>query len=345
MASQYDPALVSAYNDFQTSNYVAFATTAWIFYESLITFDSETRLFWTKRLTGASVMFFVARYTTLAYAFVNLVGTLYTTISDERCNELAKATYALGCIRYIPFATFAGMRTLALTRSWTLATIVLVFSLAPAAVNFTQLGLGVTGMVVPIFGCSVLFTITLSGAVICTAVSRTGAIIGDFLLVAITWRRLAKGPIRNERGSLVAVVIWNGILYFSVLFVLNVLHLGITLSSLIGNPAGGISFVTNFTDPVTSILICRFLIDLQQASIQDMHLGSRGPLGSQTTATNMTSLDFTRAMGAMGSVVLPDEVADEIDDVNTSLAETKCDTIAEEHELTNRAPLALGTPE
>ncbi|KAI0698048.1 hypothetical protein C8T65DRAFT_742954 [Cerioporus squamosus] len=331
MTSQYDPALVSAYNNFQTSNYVAIATTAWIFYESLITFDFETRLFWTKRLSGASAMFFVAS-----------------------CNEIAKATYALGCIRYIPFAAFAGMRTLALTRSWPLAVIVLAFSLAPAAVNFTQLGLGVTGTVEPIFGCSVFFTITLTGAMYVasisklipapaltstgTAVSRTGAIIGDFLLVAITWHRLAKESIRNElakRGSLVSVVIWNGILYFSVLFVLNVLHLGITLSSLIGNPAGGISFVTNFTDPLTSILICRFLIDLQQASVQDMHLGSGEPLGSQTIATNMTSLNFTRGMGALGSVVMPDGVEDETGSV---APETKYEPgPAGEHELANRA--------
>ncbi len=89
----------------------------------------------------------------------------------------------------------------------------------------------------------------------------------------------------------------------------------------------------------TSILICRFLIDLQQASIQDMHLGSRSPLGSQTTATNMTSLDFTRAMGAMGSVVT-DEAEDETN-VDPSLAETKFEptgaTTAEDHEVENRA--------
>ncbi len=112
--------LLSTHHDLsQTSNYVAFATTgtvavrsvrncslkshnlnpAWLFYESLITFDSEAHLFWTKRLTGASAMFFVARYTTLAYALVNLLGTLDVTISDEvrllSCDGCHKVTFDL----------------------------------------------------------------------------------------------------------------------------------------------------------------------------------------------------------------------------------------------------------
>lgn len=88
---------------------------------------------------------------------------------------------------------------------------------------------------------------------------------------------------------------------------------------------------------ITSILICRFLIDLQQASVQDMHLGSLGPLGSQTVATNMTSLDFTRTMGVFGSVVMPDELEDETENVTPSLAATNYEpTAAEQHELESR---------
>ena len=42
-------------------------SSALIFYEYSITFSDETRLFWTKKITGAVVLFFANRYITLAY--------------------------------------------------------------------------------------------------------------------------------------------------------------------------------------------------------------------------------------------------------------------------------------
>ncbi|RPD56999.1 hypothetical protein L227DRAFT_578417 [Lentinus tigrinus ALCF2SS1-6] len=248
-------------------------------------------------------------------------------MSDESCTKIFRTWYAFRNILNIPCAVFAGMRALALTRNRALSAIILVFSLAPPIVNFTQQGLGAGATAEPIFGCSAYFNTTLTGAVICTVVSRAGAIIGDFLLVAITWRKLARGSIRTElakhQGSLASIMMWNGVLYFSVLFILNVLHLSITLSSLIGNPNGGISYVTDFTDPMTAILIWRFLFDLQQASLQDVNLDSSGDLGSHTTASYVTSLNFAQAMGmgAMGSVVVPD---------GFSVAETNHDLLVTE---------------
>ena len=35
------------------------------FYDFLITFGDESELFWKKRVTGASVLFFVSRYLTI----------------------------------------------------------------------------------------------------------------------------------------------------------------------------------------------------------------------------------------------------------------------------------------
>ncbi|RPD71710.1 hypothetical protein L226DRAFT_525106 [Lentinus tigrinus ALCF2SS1-7] len=302
MASQYDPTVVSDYNNFP-----------------------EVHLFWKKRLTGASVMFLLVRYTTLAFAVVYLIISICTTMSDEGCTKIFRTWYAFRNILNIPCAVFAGMRALALTRNRALSAIILVFSLAPPIVNFrvrqTQQGLGAGATAEPIFGCSAYFNTTLTGAVICTVVSRAGAIIGDFLLVAITWRKLARGSIRTElakhQGSLASIMMWNGVLYFSI-----------TLSStvvlqLIGNPNGGISYVTDFTDPMTAILIWRFLFDLQQASLQDVNLDSSGDLGSHTTASYVTSLNFAQAMGmgAMGSVVVPD---------GFSVAETNHDLLVTE---------------
>ena len=42
-------------------------TSALIFFEYLLTFDQELRLFWGKKLTGAVALFFINRYTTIIY--------------------------------------------------------------------------------------------------------------------------------------------------------------------------------------------------------------------------------------------------------------------------------------
>ena len=64
---------------------------------------------------------------------------------------------------------------------------------------------------------------------------------------------------------------------------------------------------------MTCIFIWRLLIDLQQACLKDVKLDSHDNfLSSHTVVSNLTSLNFNRAMGmdAMGSVVMPNEIED-----------------------------------
>ena len=58
-------------------------TSALIFFEYLITFDQEARLFRGKKLTGAVALFFVNRYTTIIYTIyyilTNMVPATWAT--------------------------------------------------------------------------------------------------------------------------------------------------------------------------------------------------------------------------------------------------------------------------
>ena len=49
---------------------------ALIFFEYLLTFDQEVRLFWGKKLTGAVVLFVINRYTTLIYTIYSMLMAL-----------------------------------------------------------------------------------------------------------------------------------------------------------------------------------------------------------------------------------------------------------------------------
>ena len=61
-----------------TESYVCthyLTTSVLIFFEYLLIFDQEVRLFWGKKLTGAVALFFANRYTTIVY-------TIYSVLVD-----------------------------------------------------------------------------------------------------------------------------------------------------------------------------------------------------------------------------------------------------------------------
>ncbi|KAH9893628.1 hypothetical protein C8Q73DRAFT_541387 [Cubamyces lactineus] len=93
-------------------------------------------------------------------------------------------------------------------------------------------------------------------------------------------------------------------LNISALLILNGLHLALTLLSQDITAQQAVSLVPLFTDPLTVIIICRFLLALQSANVKitgqetaDSQLGRGGEYGG--------SLRFAELaiMGSMGGVV------------------------------------------
>ncbi|KAI0689082.1 hypothetical protein C8T65DRAFT_673682 [Cerioporus squamosus] len=172
----------------------------------------------------------------MLYVILNTI-TSSPKLSAESCNLIVKAGLTVDNLQYIAPAFFAGLRAFALTKNRVASLLIFLLSLAPFAVNLFQYHLGISGVLIPGAGCGETYSITEAEVIILTAVSRAGSIISDFLLVMATWRNLRTSPIlaelsRGTRASLASVMLWNGSLYFIILFVLNVLHLGFTLSSV-----------------------------------------------------------------------------------------------------------------
>ncbi|KAI0698064.1 hypothetical protein C8T65DRAFT_742968 [Cerioporus squamosus] len=154
MSSQFDPEIVDFYDSYRTAEFVYLASITLIVYDYLVTLESEHELFWRRKVTGASALFFAARYTTLLYVLLSVVNfTISRTISDEclpqSCDMLLKAYVVVQTCQYLPWAAilipaFAGMRAYALSRKWTIFVAILVLSLAPFAVNLTNFALGMS---------------------------------------------------------------------------------------------------------------------------------------------------------------------------------------------------------
>ncbi|KAI0674558.1 hypothetical protein C8Q78DRAFT_989459 [Trametes maxima] len=109
-----------------------YSAAALVLYDHLITFDAEVKLFWTHKLSGASILFFVIRY----FALMNytLIGTIATAVpvSDYVCGNLIRATFAINVLQYIPWGAMSALRVLALSRmNWMLSAVVFLLSEAP----------------------------------------------------------------------------------------------------------------------------------------------------------------------------------------------------------------------
>ncbi|KAI0640958.1 hypothetical protein C8Q79DRAFT_425241 [Trametes meyenii] len=144
-----------------------------------------------------------------------------------------------------------------------------------------------------------------------TLLSRASLIVSDLVVIAVTWAtmyrssRLVRGVVRGPTFH--QVMLQNGSIYFVVLVSLNALHITLTALS-IKLPLASESYVTTFIDPVTSILISRFLLNLRETSEQPevqgassfnadggyspelpSFLGSLGPTHSAPEPTERTS--------------------------------------------------------
>ncbi|KAI0705302.1 hypothetical protein C8T65DRAFT_652958 [Cerioporus squamosus] len=97
-----------------------------------------------------------------------------------------------------------------------------------------------------------------------TAFCRLSQCVVDLLVVIVTWRATYQAhktqPVTMVGRSLASVILYDGSIYAVTLLLLNVVHVSLT-----AGPGDGVSFAGIFTDRITSIIICHFILDLRRA--------------------------------------------------------------------------------
>ncbi|TFK81114.1 hypothetical protein K466DRAFT_667318 [Polyporus arcularius HHB13444] len=330
--------IVDLYNAIFTTSACTYAVLALVVLEYALTFRQEVDMFWNRKLTGATGLFLLNRYIVIIFL---ILGIIPSGPSDTVCAELIKSATMFEYLMYLPWAVFAALRAYALAvRRWPLAVLVLFLGIVPFAINVAVFGLGVTGIVDPMFGCQAITTdLSPELAKRFTIASRTALIAADVLLIALTWRKRlpARGWSWTRVPSLTAVMFQYGMIYFVILFILNVLHLIFTMISIELAPTGPASFITIFTNPLTSILVSRFLLDLQGATRKSLHLGTQAGLQTDTAgARTKSTIVFERVVGSIASTLEPG-----MDDESMS-QEDRSETVddiglADREELTDEA--------
>ncbi|KAI9064718.1 hypothetical protein FKP32DRAFT_1611042 [Trametes sanguinea] len=155
-----------------------FKSTSWLGWEYIITLDREISLVWTRKLNGASVIFFLNRYIMLVQFAVQL--PLSFSISDE---VRAPKAEAFSPARIISLTLthhcrpFSALRAYAMSnRTWPVAVAVFLLSVAAACYNIVS----------PIHVTTLMHEVWLFSG---TTATRICLIVADALVIGVTWLR------------------------------------------------------------------------------------------------------------------------------------------------------------
>ncbi|KAH9925049.1 uncharacterized protein BXZ73DRAFT_103420 [Epithele typhae] len=131
--------------------------------------------------------------------------------------------------------------------------------------------------------------------------ARTSLMLADILAISVTWYNLRRDE--KSKSSLANVLIRDGAIYFLTIFSLNAIHMSLTLASIL-SPVQTNSEVTTFTEPLTSILVSRFLLNLQ--AVKNRTAGDVSTIELDGTTSSVV---FERVFGSLAASV--DLAADE----------------------------------
>ncbi|RPD56564.1 hypothetical protein L226DRAFT_455382 [Lentinus tigrinus ALCF2SS1-7] len=274
-----------------------------IFYEYLITFDSEIRLVWSRRITGASVLFFLNRYIMLLQNVITVPS--FVPISNTACRALGWMDIILSLLPYFVWNAFSTLRTYALCgRDRRIPALVCLLLCGPVVANLYNIPYQKPANSPPPYNCGVANSITLAITVV--LVSRLSSIAADAIVISVTWWTTYKikktAVLNNVKTSLVDLLLRDGSVYFCTMLVFNVLH-------IVVNFAEEVSFMGDIADVITSILVSRFIINLRDLDSRDLLEQSHS--GSTAGGTVVFASNLIESMGApLERSSIPIEVGD-----------------------------------
>ncbi|RDX51235.1 hypothetical protein OH76DRAFT_318540 [Lentinus brumalis] len=272
--------LVSSWYNNVIANQTATAARVFMLYDFLINSDREVNAFWRKPVTAASILFFSNKYISILNHILASVTALpktdkLHTTRPSGVHHRARAIPAMGSI-FCDASSGAEPKSDPRSNhrcSLHSAIHCELYASRPSRSPFRHAQ-------VRLFHNTSGFRSHKPRRL--TAISRSSLILADVVLIVITWGTIPNRHIaKREPSSLLArILLLDGTVYFIMLLILNSLHITFTLLSIFGT--GGSSNMTAFTEPVTSVLTSRFLLDIQEASRRSAAAMSTG--GSESSS-------------------------------------------------------------
>ncbi|KAI0357260.1 hypothetical protein OH77DRAFT_1435943 [Trametes cingulata] len=251
-----------------------FAQAALIFYEYFITFASEIRLIWRRKITGASVIFFLNRYIMVFQNGITVAS--YWPLPNLSCDALAWMDIVLSLLPYFVWNGWYQS-----TVFWASVSLSLTLSMRPLNEGCADWALAFATTpenMPPPYNCNVNNTVSIAVDNKLVLVSRLTLIAADSIVLIVTWwktYRLKKAAdAARVKTSIVDLLLRDGTIYFgcvvrhslfsasSTMLVLNLLHIMI-------NHVEQVSFMGDIISVLTSILVSRFIMNLRDIDGKD----------------------------------------------------------------------------
>ncbi|KAI0730606.1 hypothetical protein C8Q76DRAFT_715505 [Earliella scabrosa] len=305
------------------SQAIVISLLALVSYEYAVTCADEIELFWRSTTTGTTVLFLYNRYTILLSCFFRALYPLLpfqppdnrgsdglaeaspTCSTPTACNlssctsPVVRAGMVFSILEPLSWTAFSAMCVFALRKGdRRVPGLILFFSLPPVIIYMTVFILNASGYYDPRYGCldrNVPFQLYQTwGLPLFIAVATGSQIVADLIFLAVIWISLQRRFIFNKQKirSLTNTFLQSGELYYfgcSTLILLNVLHL-VFFIAYVNRPSDATAYEPMFTTPLTSVLISRFLIELQSVH--------KYPLGDEPGGLTR-SLGYARGVGSL----------------------------------------------
>ncbi|GBE88858.1 hypothetical protein SCP_1402660 [Sparassis crispa] len=306
--------LLSSYQFSITDNYCEVAALAVLFYDHMLTLPAEVRFLWTRKFSGATLLFMLNRYITLFGKTILLVtGFSWPNQTDAVCAAPVYLVEISTISVYIIVALISALRIYAIwNKDWRLFALVLAVGLAVPAINIYHYANSVPAAFAPwpLYGCAenaslspavfaniyAMFPESMLTADAVSLATHSCAIGVDALVLFLTWiktygiRKVASQM--HIKATISTLLLRDGTIYFGTMLALNVVDLIIVQSDVIFNP------LPNFIDVITCILISRFLLNLREVVVD-----GDGNQGESLDVSARLSLQF--AASVLGNIGAP----------------------------------------
>ncbi|KAI0344491.1 hypothetical protein BDW22DRAFT_1427190 [Trametopsis cervina] len=266
------------------SNYVAFATAAWFFYEYVITMEQEIKFIWKWRWTGMTALFMVNRYTALITAAIYAIPLINYQRSVRECCEVGiDVLVVTAMLQFLVVAAFSAVRVWLMSEKnkWFTSIVFLLNSL-PLVVNIC---LDVTEKIVYIPGITCTTDFIQSPQLLTSFsnslefATRASVILADIIVVVCTsrytykeWREV--GTKRGTDTSLWGLLLRDGSIYFVAMVIVNVVYIVESTVPFFAIHVPALAIVQN----LPPILTARMILNLREA--HDKRLNHAGDLAN-----------------------------------------------------------------
>ncbi|OCH87679.1 hypothetical protein OBBRIDRAFT_795996, partial [Obba rivulosa] len=247
------------------------AASALVIFDHLSTLPREVNLIWRRKLSPVAILFHLNRWTLLVWAALNFTIAFFPILTQTSCMTMTSINSVLDTILMTVWACFSAIRVYAVSgRSWWMAIVVGLLSMAPVAINMYQFFKQeeIQEKVLSFFGpvCVVTLDITGAKAINFDIRIRLCFIAADIFVLAITFIKtyaLIRDAERRHVSAPFATILWhNGVGYFVAMLCFHVVNIVCYVLSESWPPA--FYFASIFLNPVVSITISRFHLALRR---------------------------------------------------------------------------------